>query len=81
VPYILTGARLAVGRALIGIVVAELIASNSGLGFLISIASGTFDTPLLMLCVLIVGMFGLLMAEVMKRVEHQFDKWRPERAH
>ena len=80
VPYILTGARLAVGRALIGVVVAELIASNSGLGFLISIASGTFDTPLLMLSVLIVGMFGLIMAELMKRVERQFDKWRPVRA-
>ena len=78
VPYILTGARLAVGRALIGVVVAELIASNSGLGFLISIAAGTFDTALLMLCVLIVGAFGLIMARVSKRVERMFDKWRPE---
>lgn len=78
VPYILTGARLAVGRALIGVVVAELIASNSGLGFLISIAAGTFDTALLMLCVLIVGAFGLIMARVAKRVERVFDKWRPE---
>jgi NitT/TauT family transport system permease protein len=80
VPYILTGARLAVGRALIGVVVSELIASNSGLGFLISIASGTFDTPLLMLCVLIVGTFGLIMARVARRIESLFDKWRPEPA-
>jgi len=80
VPFILTGARLAVGRALIGVVVAELVASNSGLGFLISIAAGTFDTPLLMLSVLIVGTFGLVMALLMKRIERQFDKWRPEPA-
>lgn len=78
VPFVMTGARLAVGRALIGVVVSELVASNTGLGFLISIASGTFDTALLMLCVIIVGMFGLIMAEVMKRLERQFDKWRPE---
>ena len=80
VPFMMTGARLAVGRALIGVVVAELVASNTGLGFLISIASGTFDTALLMVAVLFVGMFGLVMTEVMKRVERQFDKWRPEPA-
>ena len=78
VPYIMTAARLAVGRALIGVVVAELVASNTGLGFLISIASGTFDTPLLMVSVLFVGAFGLIMTEVMKSIERQFDKWRPE---
>ena len=78
VPYMMTAARLAVGRALIGVVVAELVASNTGLGFLISIASGTFDTPLLMVSVLFVGVFGLIMTEVMKAIERQFDKWRPE---
>ncbi len=78
VPYILTGARLATGRALIGVVVSELIASNSGLGFLISIAGGTFDTALLMLIVLMIGAFGLTMSLLMTRLERQFDKWRPE---
>jgi ABC-type nitrate/sulfonate/bicarbonate transport system permease component len=78
VPYIMTGARLAVGRALIGVVVAELVASNTGLGFLISISAGTFDTSLLMVSVLFVGAFGVIMTEVMKTVERQFDKWRPD---
>jgi NitT/TauT family transport system permease protein len=78
VPYIMTAARLAVGRALIGVVVAELVASNTGLGFLISISAGTFDTSLLMVAVLFVGTFGLIMTEVMKTIERQFDKWRPD---
>ncbi len=77
VPYLMTAARLAVGRALIGVVVAELVASNTGLGFLISIAAGTFDTPLLMMSVLFVGAFGLLMTELMKSIEQRFDRWRP----
>lgn len=77
VPYIMTAARLAVGRALIGVVVAELVASNTGLGFLISIAAGTFDTPLLIMSVLFVGAFGLIMTELMKAVERRFDRWRP----
>lgn len=77
VPYLMTAARLAVGRALIGVVVAELVASNTGLGFLISIAAGTFDTSLLMLSVLFVGAFGVLMTELMKSLERRFDRWRP----
>lgn len=77
VPYLMTAARLAVGRALIGVVVAELVASNSGLGFLISIASGTFDTPLLMVAVLFVGAFGVILTELMKTIERRFDRWRP----
>lgn len=77
VPYLMTAARLAVGRALIGVVVAELVASSSGLGFLISIAAGTFDTPLLMVSVLFIGVFGLFMTEVMKSIEGRFDRWRP----
>jgi len=77
VPYLMTAARLAVGRALIGVVVAELVASNTGLGFLISIAAGTFDTALLMVSVLFVGAFGLLMTELMKTIERRFDRWRP----
>lgn len=77
VPYLMTAARLAVGRALIGVVVAELVASNTGLGFLISIAAGTFDTPLLIMAVLFVGAFGVLMTELMKTIERRFDRWRP----
>lgn len=80
VPYVMTAARLAVGRALIGVVVAELVASNTGLGFLISIAAGTFDTALLMVAVLFVGSFGLILTEVMKAVERRFDRWRPDPA-
>jgi NitT/TauT family transport system permease protein len=77
VPYLMTAARLAVGRALIGVVVAELVASNTGLGFLISIAAGTFDTPLLIVAVLFVGGFGVIMTELMKSIERRFDRWRP----
>jgi len=38
VPFILTGLRLAVGRALIGVMVGELYASTAGIGFMITVA-------------------------------------------
>jgi NitT/TauT family transport system permease protein len=44
VPFIITGLRLAVGRALIGVVVAEFFGSRAGLGHMVFTASQSFDT-------------------------------------
>ena len=38
VPFILTGLRLAIGRALIGVMVGELYAATAGIGFMITVA-------------------------------------------
>lgn len=42
VPFILTGLRLAVGRALVGVLVGELYAATAGVGFMITVAGATF---------------------------------------
>lgn len=78
VPFILTGLRLASGRALVGVVIAELIASNQGIGFMITVAGATLNTGRLMLGVVLLGTFGVLMGEVMRRVEMKFEAWRPK---
>lgn len=78
VPFILTGLRLAAGRALVGVVIAELIASNQGIGFMITIAGATLNTGRMMLGVLFLGTFGVLMGEIMRRVEQRFEVWRPQ---
>ena len=44
VPFILTGLRLAVGRALVGVLVGELYAATAGIGFMITVAGATFQT-------------------------------------
>lgn len=77
IPYILTGLRLASGRALVGVVIAELIAANQGIGFMITIAGATLNTGRLMLGIVLLGMFGVAMGEVMRRVEQRFEVWRP----
>jgi NitT/TauT family transport system permease protein len=77
IPFILTGLRLASGRALVGVVLAELIASNQGIGHLISVAGVTLNTARVMFGVILLGLFGVLLGEVMRRVERRFDAWRP----
>ncbi len=48
-PYIITGLRIAAGRALVGVVVAEFIASNVGLGFYISVNGSFLNSSRVML--------------------------------
>ena len=78
-PFIIAGMRLAVGRSLVGVVVAELVASNAGLGHLIYVAGSTFQTDKLFVGILILVLFGYLTTEGLKRVEDHFDSWRPNR--
>ena len=78
VPFILTGLRLAVGRALIGVMVGELYAATAGIGFMITVAGATFQTDKVFVGVLIFAISGMILTNVIDRMEHQFDKWRPK---
>ena len=80
VPYILTGLRLAAGRAWVGVVVAELVGGNAGIGYMINVAGQMLDTSRMMLGVVLLGVFGVVLGEVTRRVERRFDVWRPRRA-
>jgi ABC-type nitrate/sulfonate/bicarbonate transport system permease component len=53
VPFILTGLRLALGRALVGVMVGELYAATAGIGFMITVAGATFQTDKVFVGVLI----------------------------
>src|SRR5437667_10641046 len=78
VPFILTGLRLAVGRALIGVMVGELYAATAGIGFMITVAGATFQTDKVFVGVLIFAITGMTLTEVIDRYEQRFDKWRPK---
>jgi NitT/TauT family transport system permease protein len=79
VPFILSGIRVGLGRALVGIVVGELIGATAGIGYLISIAGATFQTDKLFVGIFIITGFGVLITNVVNRLEHRFDAWRPRR--
>ena len=78
VPFILTGLRLAIGRALIGVMVGELYAATAGIGFMITVAGATFQTDKVFVGVLIFAITGMIMTDLVDRWEHHFDKWRPK---
>ncbi|MGE5817307.1 MAG: ABC transporter permease [Deltaproteobacteria bacterium] len=78
VPFILTGLRLAIGRALIGVMVGELYAATAGIGFMITVAGATFQTDKVFVGVLIFAISGMVATELVDKAERRFDRWRPK---
>jgi ABC-type nitrate/sulfonate/bicarbonate transport system permease component len=76
IPFIVVGLRLGVGRALIGVVVGELIGARAGLGYLITISAQTFNTAGVFVGVLILAVSGVVAGELLKALERRLAPWR-----
>ena len=76
VPFILTGLRLGVGHALIGIVVGELVAAQHGVGQAMSVFGATFQTAKVFAALIIIAVSGVLLQILFQRLERRFDAWR-----
>ncbi len=77
VPFIATGVRLALGRLLIGVVVAEFYAQTQGIGVMIARAADALDGGRVLFGVLIFTLMGVLTTEAAGRIERRFQRWRP----
>jgi NitT/TauT family transport system permease protein len=80
-PFILSGIRIGAGRALVGVVSAEIISANQGLGFYISLNGSFLVTSRAMLGIVLFGIFGVILGELLRQVERRFEIWRPELHH
>ncbi len=76
IPYIIAGMRLGVGRGLVGVVVGELVASNAGIGHMMSIAGATFQTDKVFVGIILLSTTGVLLTGLLSRVEQSVAKWR-----
>ena len=75
-PFLLAGLRLAIGRGMIGIVVGELYGGATGVGFMINRAGATFDTDVVFVGVFTIVAAGLLLTELVRRLERAVNVWR-----
>lgn len=77
VPFIFTALRLGVGRAVQGMVVAELlISATQGLGFLIIVYSATLDIGAVLAVVLVIMLLGIVASLIVQRIEDAIAPWR-----
>jgi NitT/TauT family transport system permease protein len=77
VPLLLTGLRLGLGHALVGIVVGEMYGATHGLGFLIATAGARFQTDKVMVGIILIAAAGVAMTQLLRRIEKRFERWRP----
>lgn len=75
-PIILAGMRLAIGRALVMVVVAEIYASNRGLGYLIFQAGGLYDTAQVFVGVGILAAAGVSLTAALRALERWLAPWQ-----
>jgi NitT/TauT family transport system permease protein len=68
-PWIFTGMRIAVRYAFTNTLLAELIASNSGIGFMIEYYSGVFDATGTYAAILVLVIMSVGLTELLTRIE------------
>jgi ABC-type nitrate/sulfonate/bicarbonate transport system permease component len=76
VPFLLAGLRLAIGRAMIGVVVGEIYGSAAGVGAMINQAGARFQTDKVFVGVLTIVAAGVILVEIVHRIERRVDVWR-----
>jgi ABC-type nitrate/sulfonate/bicarbonate transport system permease component len=78
-PYILTGLRLAIGRAVLGVVVSEFFGSDQGLGVMMVQAASQYKVNVVFAGMIVFMTLSLAMTSLVKLLEARLGRWRPQR--
>ncbi len=75
-PFVMAGIRLGIGRALIGIITAEMFTAVSGMGALLSRYSNALKTDKFFVPVILLALFGVLLSALVEKLEAQLAPWK-----
>ena len=76
IPFIVVGVRLAIGRGLVGMIVAEFYTSITGLGYMIVRYANAFETDKLFVPIVVVMAMGVGLMALVKWIETRIAPWR-----
>jgi len=74
-PFIITGLRLAVGRALIGMVLADLYTAISGIGYLIVRTASQYRVDRMFVPIVTLGLLGVTLTMLVRLLERRVAPW------
>jgi len=77
-PFIVVGLRLAIGRAVLGVVVSEFFGSQEGLGVVMVRAASAFQVNVVFAGLIIFAALSLAMTGLVKLLEDRMSRWRPQ---
>jgi ABC-type nitrate/sulfonate/bicarbonate transport system permease component len=75
-PFIMTGIRLAMGRAVVGMVVAEMFVAGTGLGTSIQRYSAAFATDKFFVVIIVLALMGVGLTEFVRALERWLTPWK-----
>jgi taurine transport system permease protein len=78
-PFVVAAARIAIGRALIGVLVGEFFAASEGIGFAISRFGDLFAMDKMFACILTVMVIAVVLTEGIRFAERTAFPWRKGR--
>ncbi len=76
IPFIVVGIRLAIGRGLVGMIVAEFYTSITGLGYMIVRYANAFETDKLFVPIVVVMVLGVGLMGLARWIEVRIAPWR-----
>ena len=74
-PYIFSGLKIGITFAVIGIIVAEFVTAQEGLGYLIVFSEGNVDTPMLMAAIFVLSVVGVILYALIVLLEKLVIRW------
>jgi NitT/TauT family transport system permease protein len=74
--WALTGVRISIPYALIGAIIGELIASNRGIGYLISSAASAYDTAGVFAALIVLTVLAMLLNAIVDEIDRRLSKWK-----
>ena len=77
-PYIIAGLRLAIGRAVLGVVVAEFFGAESGLGVMMVQAAGRYQVDVVFSGLIVFAAVSLVMTAMVQVLENRLSLRRPQ---
>jgi NitT/TauT family transport system permease protein len=76
--WVITGLKVSVPYALVGTVIGEFMSANRGIGYLISAATGLFNTTSVYAGIVVLALVGAAINQVLKYFETWVLRWRPK---
>jgi NitT/TauT family transport system permease protein len=76
VPYLFDGMKVSITLAIIGVIVAEFVSSQHGLGYLIMFGNGRLDTEMMMSAIAVLSVMGLALYAVIALLARTLVYWR-----
>jgi NitT/TauT family transport system permease protein len=76
-PWIFAALSIALTYSLLGVIVAEILASNQGLGYLIAASAGNFNTAGVFAALVVLAAIAWIFSTAMRKLEGWLLRWKP----